>query len=66
MTGSRPIFITLFPFTSKNAFTISAIVGWNVPKTEATAGESMALPVYPEPAEEHQRYVVELIWEFYR
>jgi dTDP-4-amino-4,6-dideoxygalactose transaminase len=36
------------------------------PHAEAAAGESLALPIYPEITEEQQRYVVEQIGEFYR
>ena len=36
------------------------------PNAEAAAGDSLALPVYPELTEEQQRYVVEQIREFYR
>jgi dTDP-4-amino-4,6-dideoxygalactose transaminase len=35
------------------------------PNAEAAAGDSLALPVYPELTEEQQRYVVEQIREFY-
>ena len=36
------------------------------PHAEAAAGDSLALPIYPELSEEQQRYVVERIKEFYR
>src|SRR5262249_1136234 len=35
------------------------------PQAESAAGDSLALPIYPELTEEHQRYVVEQIKEFY-
>jgi dTDP-4-amino-4,6-dideoxygalactose transaminase len=38
----------------------------NFPNAEAAAGDSLALPVYPELTEEQQRYVVDQIGEFYR
>jgi dTDP-4-amino-4,6-dideoxygalactose transaminase len=36
------------------------------PNTEAAAREALALPIYPEIAEEQQEYVVQKIREFYR
>jgi dTDP-4-amino-4,6-dideoxygalactose transaminase len=36
------------------------------PNAEAAAGDSLALPIYPEITAEQQRYVVEQVAEFYR
>src|SRR5262245_62080706 len=36
-----------------------------LPRAEAAAGESLALPVYPELTEDQQRYVVKQIKQFY-
>ena len=40
--------------------------GGDFPQAEAAAGESLALPIYPELTEAQQRYITEKIREFYQ